>query len=68
MPEEVEKLCNVVHSIMQDATNNLPIPKPENTRLVRKKISVFTYGIIRKLVDATDIHEDIVYENEPSFF
>ena len=40
---------------------NLPIPAPEKTRDARKKISVFTYGIIVELSKNTALNEDVVY-------
>ena len=55
------ELCNTVHDVMQDATKDLPIPTPENTRDARKKISVFTYGVISELCIQDQLNKDEVY-------
>jgi len=52
MPSDNEKLhdiCNTVHTIMQLASKGLLIPVEHEARVVRKKISVFTYGLITEL-------------------
>ena len=47
--EEIQSICNTVHTIMQCATKELLIPAEKEARVVRKKISVFTYGLIAGL-------------------
>ena len=60
---KVLELCNTVHEILQHATKNLPIPDSQQTRDVRKKISVFTYGVIIELATENKLNQDIVYAN-----
>lgn len=61
-PNQIDLLCNEVHSIMMDATKDLPVPDPKYARDIRKKISVFTYGVISQLTDQSKIDKDKVYE------
>ncbi|MGI9227569.1 MAG: hypothetical protein ACR2PU_02140 [Gammaproteobacteria bacterium] len=61
-PNKIDLLCNEVHSIMMGATKDLPVPNPKNARDIRKKISVFTYGVISQLADQAEIDKDQVYE------
>lgn len=60
--QEIGELCNKVHSIMQDATKDLPIPPPNKARDSRKKISVFTYGVISELTAKCAVQKDEVYQ------
>ena len=60
--QEIVELCNEVHSIMQNATKDLPIPAPNKARDSRKKISVFMYGVISKLTTTQKIEKDEVYQ------
>ncbi len=60
--QETVEMCNKVHSIMQDATKDLPIPDPNKARDSRKKISVFTYGVISELTATHKVYKDKVYE------
>jgi len=59
--QKILELCNHVHSIMQDATRGLPIPDPQNARDARKKLSVFTYGVIHELTENIELDIDEVY-------
>lgn len=59
--QKVLEICNTAHSIMQHATQGLPIPVPEKTRDTRKKISVFTYGVIVELCKNNSLNEETVY-------
>ena len=61
-PNKIDLLCNEVHSIMMSATKDLPVPNPKYARDIRKKISVFTYGVISQLTDQAEIDKDQVYE------
>ena len=61
-PNQIDLLCNEVHSIMMGATKDLPVPNPKNAKDIRKKISVFTYGVISQLTDQLKIDKDKVYE------
>lgn len=60
--QEIVELCNEVHSIMQNATKDLPIPAPNKARDSRKKISVFMYGVISELTATQKIEKDEVYQ------
>lgn len=60
--QEIIELCNKVHSIIQDATKDLPIPDPNKARDSRKKLSVFTYGVISELTATRTVHKDEVYQ------
>jgi len=60
--KQIDLLCNEVHSIMMGATKDLSVPDPKNARDIRKKISVFTYGVISQLTDQSEIDKDQVYE------
>ena len=59
--QEILEICNTVHSIMQSATQDLPIPDPKKTRDIRKKISVFTYGVIIELTEKNTLNKDNIY-------
>ena len=58
--QEIIEICNTVHSIMQSATHDLPIPDPKKTRDIRKKISVFTYGVIIELTEKNNTEKYMV--------
>ncbi len=60
--QQIDLLCNEVHSIMMHATENLSVPDPKLARDIRKKISVFTYGIVSELADKFKIDVDLAYE------
>ncbi len=47
--KNLHNVCNTVHTIMQLASKGLLIPAEHEARVVRKKISVFTYGLITEL-------------------
>ena len=59
--KETLELCNTVQKIMRDATRDLPIPAPNKSRAARKRISVFTYGVISKLSVQSKLNKDDVY-------
>ncbi len=59
--QKIVEICNAVYGIMQIVTHDLPIPSSEKTRNIRKKISVFTYGIIIELTKELGVNEDSVY-------
>lgn len=46
----LNNICNTVHAIMQNASAGLRIPEAHKAQIVRKKISVFTYGLITELL------------------
>ena len=58
---ELEKICSQTHDILQAVTQDLPIPKEDKARDVRKMISVFTYSVIKELSVEHDVHEDDIY-------
>lgn len=62
MSPDLEKLCNTVHALMQDATTNLSIPSPEKARTARKKIAVFTYSIVREIAEEAGVNCEKLYE------
>ena len=65
MPDDlnqIDKLCNEVHTIMIDASKNISVPDSRNARDIRKKISVFTYGVITQLTENLEVDIDQVYE------
>ncbi len=58
---DLEQICSKVHEIMLAVTKGLPIPDKNKARDVRKKISVFTYGVVKELSADHSVHADDVY-------
>lgn len=58
----IEKICDEAHEILLVATSNFSVPSEKQARDVRKKISVFTYGVIDGLASNSEFHKDEIYE------
>ena len=57
----LDGLCDEVHAVIQQATQNVSPPEEKQAALVRKKMSVFTFGVCsvvakRETVDSEELY------------
>ena len=60
-PAAYEETCNKVHEYILSVTEDFKPEKIQDTRLARKKVSVFTYGVCVALADQCSIDKDELY-------
>ncbi len=58
---DIVEIAEKVHAIMQAVTKNLTIPDTKQASFVRKKISVFSYGIFVQLAEEANQDCDQAY-------
>ena len=56
-----DKACDNVHAYIVAATKNIDPESIKDARLVRKKVSVFTYGVCSALAEQAGIDIDELY-------
>ncbi len=60
-PAVYEEAYNKVHEYILSVTKDFKPEKIQDTRLVRKKVSVFTYGVCVALAEQDSIDKDELY-------
>ena len=56
-----DKACDNVHAFIVTATKNIDPESIQDARLVRKKVSVFTYGVCSAVAEQAGIDKDELY-------
>ena len=56
-----DKACDNVHAYIVSATKDINPGNIKDARLVRKKVSVFTYGVCSALAEQASIDKDELY-------
>ena len=56
-----DKACDNVHAYIVSATKDINPGKIKDARLVRKKVSVFTYGVCSAVAEGASLDKDELY-------
>ena len=59
--KNLTKMCDEVHAVVEKATLNLTPPRDEQAALVRKKMSVFTFGICSVIAQREEADSEELY-------